>query len=165
MFNQKAAQFVRVLGLLLLCTFLISAPLKMEARAPGDEQAVWNLEHDYWRYVEANDLTAYRNLWHKNFLGWPSVSDAPARKDHITDWITSQTSKGLKFKAGEFKPADIQITGNIAVACYWITSTWRDKDGRGDATTSRIEHTWLKDGADWHILSGMSMRVPAEPAK
>jgi ketosteroid isomerase-like protein len=165
MFDHKAAQFFRVFGLSLLCTLLISSPLNMAASAAGDEQAVWNLEHDYWRYVEANDLTAYLNLWHKNFLGWPSMSDAPARKDHITDSITSQRSKGLTFKAGEFKPADIQITGNIAVACYWMTFKWRDKNGHGDEITSRIEHTWVKDGAVWHILSGMSMSVPAAPAK
>ncbi|PYL33370.1 MAG: hypothetical protein DMF38_11695 [Verrucomicrobia bacterium] len=54
----------------------------------GDQQRVWDLERAYWRYVETNDLAAYSSLWHKDFLGWPSVSSAPVRKDHITDWIT-----------------------------------------------------------------------------
>src|SRR5437762_9999798 len=53
-----------------------------------DEETLWKLEHDYWHFVEANDLAAYSKLWHKDFLGWPSVSSAPVRKDHITDWIT-----------------------------------------------------------------------------
>jgi hypothetical protein len=65
-------------------------------------QALWNLERAYWQYVEKNDLAAFSNLWHKDFLGWPWVSSKPVRKDHITDWITSHTNKGLVFKAGEF---------------------------------------------------------------
>ena len=90
-----------------------------------------SLERAYWRYVEDNDLAAYSNLWHKDFLGWPSVSSAPVRKNHITDWITSQTAKGLAFKTAEFKPAAIQITGDVVFACYWVTFRWVDKEGRG----------------------------------
>src|SRR5882724_9530226 len=66
------------------------------AQASSDEHTIWNLEHAYWRYVETNDLTAYSSLWHEDFLGWPSVSSSPVRKDHITDWITSQTSKAWR---------------------------------------------------------------------
>ena len=95
----------------------------------AEEQALWALERAYWQYVEKNDLAAYSNLWHQDFLGWPSVSSAPVGKDHITDWITSQTSKGLAFKAGEFKPAGIQVTGDVAFACYWITFKWSTRTG------------------------------------
>src|SRR3712207_1869344 len=66
--------------------------------AAGDEKTLWSLEDAYWRYVERNDLAAYAALWHADFLGWPSVSNEPVGKDHITDWITSQTRKGLTFK-------------------------------------------------------------------
>jgi len=69
-------------------------------------------------------LSAYAGLWHKDFLGWPSVSAAPVHKNHITDWITSQTTKGLAFKMVEFKPAAIQVTEDVAVACYRITFKW-----------------------------------------
>ena len=102
-------------------------------------------------------MSAYSNLWHKDFLGWPSVSAAPVHKDHITDWITSQTSKGLVFQTGEFKPAAIQVTGDVAMVCYWIIFRWVDKDGKGEARTLRITHAWLKTGNDWRIIGGMSM--------
>jgi len=143
---------------------LVGTPAIASAQAPSSEQAVWNLEHDYWRYVEANDLTGYRNLWHASFLGWPGVSATPVTKEHITDWITSQTAKGLTFKSTAFKPAKIQVTGDIVVACYWITSAWLDKNGKGDPHTVRITHTWVKDGKDWRIIGGMSMPEPAPSA-
>lgn len=125
-----------------------------------DEQTLWNLERAYWRYVQDNDLSAYSGLWHKDFLGWPSVSAAPVRKDHITDWITSQTNNGLTFKTGEFKPAAMQVTRDVGVACYWITFNWLDKDGNGMANTIRITHAWLRTGNDWCIIGGMSMPEP-----
>lgn len=43
-----------------------------------------------------------------------------ATSPHITDWITSQTSKGLSFRTVAFKPAAIQITGNVAATFYRI---------------------------------------------
>jgi ketosteroid isomerase-like protein len=131
----------------------------------GAEQTLWNLERAYWRYVQDNDLSAYSDLWHKDFLGWPSVSAAPVRKDHITDWITSQTGKGLAFKTVDLKPAEIHVTGDIAVVYYWITFKWLDKDGGGAAHTLRIMHTWLKTGDDWRIIGGMSMPEPETPRK
>jgi hypothetical protein len=60
-----------------------------------DEAQVWNLEKAYWEYVKANDLEKYRALWRENLVGWPFVSPSPVRKDHITDWITANTSKGV----------------------------------------------------------------------
>jgi ketosteroid isomerase-like protein len=157
---------------LLFCGCLLGTAehaLSSEATTPsqvsGDEHTVWTLERAYWRYVETNDLTAYSSLWHKDFLGWPSVSSSPVRKDHITDWITSQTSKGLGFKTVEFKPAAIQVTGDVAFACYWVTFRWLDKDERGAPHTLRITHAWLRSGHDWRIIGGMSMPELENPAK
>ena len=129
--------------------------------SPDDEKTIWNLEHSYWQYVEANNLPAYLELWHNDFLGWPSVSASPVRKYHITDWITSQTTKGLAFKTLEFKPAGLQITGNVAIAFYWLTSQWLDKDGKGPRRTLRVTHTWLRTRNEWRIIGGMSM--PEQP--
>jgi ketosteroid isomerase-like protein len=123
----------------------------------ADEKAVWDLERAYWRYVESNDLKSYVGLWHEAFLGWPSVSAAPVSKHNITDWITSQTGKGMKFKTVEFKPAAIRVTGDIAMAYYWVTFQWRDKDGKGDSQKIRITHAWRRDGKGWQIIGGMSM--------
>jgi ketosteroid isomerase-like protein len=128
-----------------------------QLQASENEQTVWNLEHAYWDYVQDNDLSAYSGLWHKNFLGWPSVSATPVQKGHITDWITSQTSKGLAFKPVEFRPAGIQVTGDVAVTYYWMTYQWLDKEGHGATQTLRITHTWLRNGKNWRITGGMSM--------
>ena len=151
--------------LLIFVCLLAMTKHAFSSEMSADEQALWALERAYWHYVEKNDLAAYSNLWHQDFLGWPSVSSAPVRKDHITDWITSQTSKDLAFKAGEFKLAGIQVTGDVAFACYWITFKWVDKDGKEAAHTLRITHAWLRSGKDWRIIGGMSMPESDNAAK
>jgi ketosteroid isomerase-like protein len=151
---------LRVMACLLAGALAVSSLRTLPSSASGDEQALWDLEHEYWRSVQDNDLPAYLRLWHKDFLGWPSVEPAPVHKDHITDWITSQTTKGLALKQLELKPAAIQVTGSVAVTCYWMTYQWLAKNGAGTVRTIRVTHTWIKNGKDWQIIGGMSMPKP-----
>lgn len=162
--NSRMAVMLRVMACFLSSALAVCSVGGMPPPASESEQTLWKLEHAYWRYVQDDDLPAYLGQWHQDFLGWPLFNSAPVHKDHITDWITSQTSKGLTFQPGEFKPGAIQITGNVAVVCYWMTFKWLTKDGTGEAHTSRITHAWIKHGNDWQIIGGMSAPEPA-PAR
>src|SRR5438270_13737333 len=93
------------------------------ASPASDEAQIWDLEKAYWEYVKANDLEKYRALWHERFLGWPYSSSSPAHKDHIADWITANTFKGVKLQSYELEQVAIQITGNIAADHYRIKMT------------------------------------------
>jgi len=126
------------------------------AQKTPEEQAVWNLEHAYWDDVTKADMVSYLALWHQDFVGWPSFSPKPVRKDHITDWLGAYTAKGLHLKKYELEPADSQTTNNIVVTYYWLTAEWVDKEGHGERTTNRITHTWIRSGKNWQILAGMS---------
>jgi len=77
----------------------LTASASFAADLAKDQAEIWNLEKAYWEYVKTNDLEKYRALWHDDFVGWPFVSTAPVRKDHITDWITNNTSKGLTLRS------------------------------------------------------------------
>ena len=134
------------------------------ARDSGqDEAQVWNLEKAYWEDVKANDLEKYRALWHENFLGWPYISPSPLRKDHVTDWITMNTSKGVKLQSYSIERLAIQITGDIAINHYRIKANWATSgknETRIDAL--RITHTWIRTNGTWQILGGMSAPVSAD---
>lgn len=140
---------------------LVSPAIAFPASARDTEKTIWDLEHSYWSRVEKNDLNSYLALWHPDFLGWPSISPEPVRKDHITDWITSQTAKGLAFKALNFKQAAIQVNADNVVVCYWVTYKWEAKDGSGAQHTVRVIHNWVQHNGSWQIISGMSMPQPA----
>jgi ketosteroid isomerase-like protein len=125
-----------------------------------DAAQVWNLEKAYWEYVKANDLEKYRALWHQDFLGWPFVSSAPTRKDHITDWITANTSKGVELQSYSIEPLAIQVTGDIAINHYRIKAIWATSDKAKVRTDAlRITHTWIRTHDTWQILGGMSAPV------
>ncbi len=128
-----------------------------------DEAQVWQLEKAYWEYVKANDLEKYRALWHENFVGWPFVSPAPVRKNHITDWITSNTSKDITLHSYTIEQLAIQVTGDIAINHYRINAAWTNGEG-GKVRTDRlrITHTWIRTGGTWQIIGGMSSPVNTE---
>src|SRR5205809_4893710 len=84
---------------------LVLATAAFAQDSAKEEVQVWNLEKAYWDYVKADDLQKYRALWHEDFVGWPFVSSAPVWKDHITDWITSNTSKGVKLHSYSIRTA------------------------------------------------------------
>ena len=145
----------------LLSVFLVAAAFGQAA--PNDESQVWNLEKAYWEYVKANDLEKYRALWHENFLGWPYVSSVPVRKDHLTDWIVMNTSKGMALQSYSIEQLAIQITGDIAVNYYRIKMNWandQERKTRNDAI--RITHTWIRTHGTWQIIGGMSAPVNAD---
>jgi ketosteroid isomerase-like protein len=139
---------------------LVLCALTSFAQQSADEKSVWDLEHTYWEDVKALDLKSYLELWHPNFVGWPSVSPQPVHKDHITDWMTAISSRGLHLKSYKLEPSASQAMGNIVVNYYWITMVWADKDGHGDPQTLRVTHTWLKDDQGWRIVGGMSAGEP-----
>lgn len=131
------------------------------AHAPANSEAqIWNLEKSYWEYVKSNDLEKYRALWHEKFVGWPSISSSPLRKDHITDWITANTSKGLKLESYEIEQLEIQVTADIAVNHYRIKFKWANSEKSAtNAGAVRITHTWIRAGSRWEIIGGMSAQV------
>src|SRR5215216_5908879 len=131
--------------------------------AANEEAQIWSLEKAYWEYVKNGELEKYRALWHENFLGWPYISSTPVRKGHITDWITTNTSKGLKLDSYAIEELGIQVTGDIAVDYYRIKINWASSEGveaRKDAL--RITHTWIRKNGSWQIVGGMSAPVNAE---
>jgi ketosteroid isomerase-like protein len=142
---------------------LICAP-QLIASPASDEAQIWNLEKAYWEYVKANDLEKYRALWHDDFVGWPSVSPEPVRKDHITDWITNNTSKGLKLQSYTIEQLAVHVTGDVAIDHYRIKANWaRGGDDNVQQTNAvRITHTWIRVGNTWQIIGGMSAPVNAD---
>ncbi len=143
--------------------FLALAVTSFAQNSAKDETQVWQLEKAYWEYVKTNDLEKYRALWHENFLGWPFVSSAPVRKDHITDWITANTSKNIKLQSYSVEELAIQVTGDIAIDYYRVNATW----GNGEAAEAktdrfRITHTWIRTQGTWQIIGGMSAPVNSE---
>ena len=128
-----------------------------------DETQVWNLEKAYWEYVKANDVEKYRALWRDDFVAWPPSSSAPVRKDHLTDWLTENISKGIKLQSFAIEQLAIQIVRDTAIVHYRIKMVWAGT-GPTESNTEilRATHTWLRTGNTFQIIGGMAAPVNAE---
>lgn len=147
----------------LLCLLLLSTGLAFGQGISKDEAQIWALEKSYWDDVKANDLEKYKALWHDKFVGWPSFSDAPKHKDHIADWITANSEKGLSLQSYDLEELAIQIIGDVAVVHYRVHMNWSAKNSEGSPPeTTRITHTWIRHNGTWQIFGGMSAPVNAE---
>lgn len=147
----------------IVCVLLLLATSVFSQEQSKDEAQVWSLEKSYWEYVKTNDLEKYRALWHEKFVGWPSTSISPVHKDHITDWMAANTSKGVSLESSDLEQLAIQVTGDIAVVHYRIKGDWtggRPEDARSEVL--RITHTWLRHDGKWEIIGGMSCPVNAD---
>ena len=136
--------------------------------APGtnaDEDKVWQLEHSYWEYVKALDVSGYESLWHDDFVGWPSTEAMPLRKDHIADWLEEDRAKQKMLQCYKLEPAGTTVVDNVAVVHYHLTERWAEKSGKSEPPrTIKVTHTWLRIKDSWQIVGGMAAVVKTEPA-
>ena len=72
---------------------------------------------------------------------------APVRKDHITDWITNSTSKGLNLQSVlQLSNWLFDVTGDVAIDHYRIKANWAKGDS-GDmlqTDSMRITHPTIR---------------------
>jgi hypothetical protein len=101
---RLAVVLCALLASLLIGGLPLSSVVTSAAQQSENEQTIWHLEQGYWRYVEEDNLPAYLGLWHRDFLGWPSMSAAPVpgeliRRQVFTQCniVTSNSSDGLAF--------------------------------------------------------------------
>ena len=162
--NSNARNLSQRIAFMFFVPLMLMIAALLFGEQSKEEDEAWKLESDYWKYVQAADLEKYKQLWHPNFVGWPSVSAVPVRKEKITDWITEHTKNNEHLQWYHIVEAASQKTENVVITHYWITFFWVNKEGSGEPSTARITHTWIKTDTGWQIVGGMS--APATmPAK
>ena len=89
------------------------------------------------------------------FLGWPGVLSQPIDKEGSARFMRQlvPTPTPCTFK---IERAGIRLMGEVALTQYVIHVNCSDTAGVARAQSSRITHTWLKEGPGWKLLGGMS---------
>jgi ketosteroid isomerase-like protein len=125
------------------------------------EQTVWDLEEQYWVYVEKADIEGYRTLWDESFVGWPSFSTSPVGRESIGNWIDQVHSDPSLTFDYQLRKMAVRAFGDVVVTHYQVSNTWTSKEGQiARKMSARITHTWKKKGDTWVIISGMSALEP-----
>lgn len=141
----------------LLSAVIMAAPLRA-VELNADEQAVWQLEEQYWVYVAKSDIEGYRTLWDERFVGWPSFSNKPVGKDGIAAWIPPLHADPQQKFEYTLERMAVRSFGEVVVTHYLVTERWVSlKSGQVTRSEmSRITHTWKKQDKAWVIIGGMS---------
>jgi len=134
----------KVLALLfasLLLSLFAASQIKIKM---ADE--VWKREILYWRIVEKQDTVAYKNLWHKDFIGY--TDNTITNKRHIANWITEMfKDKEVKYTIDVHKKA-VNVVDNIVMTFYDVDYVFTNtKTGIIKKETYKITHTWKKIGS------------------
>ena len=121
-----------------------------------DQQHVWSQEEKYWEAVKARDANAYVSLWDENFVGWPSRSAEPIRKEQIRQDPFGML-QGRKRLSAQLEPKAVEMFNNVAIVHYRVTGVYEFKEGGTGKQVARITHTWRRRSGLWLIIGGMSV--------
>jgi ketosteroid isomerase-like protein len=123
-----------------------------------ESAAVWKMEEKYWVYRQANDEANFRTLWHDKAVGWPHNEAHP-----ITTPALGSFSGGIgqfgRVVTYELTAEAVEVFGDVAITHYRVRYT-TEKSGERSSHALRITHTWMKSGATWEIIGGMSAEMP-----
>jgi hypothetical protein len=148
--NLRKMKVILLLVLLLIIQWSVSAQTTEQIK-----NEVWQRELQYWKYVEKNDTTGYKTLWHKDFIGYPG--DDIADKSHIADWIAELfKDKNLKYSHALYKKA-VNVVDDVVLTFYDEDDILTNKNtGVVTKDTYKVTHTWKKFGNTWLIIGGMA---------
>ena len=123
------------------------------------ENEAWQMEERYWEYVKTIDTTAYKELWHEAFIGYPSFGDGVSDKRKIAVWIPElHKDSSLTFNYQLHKKA-VNMIDDVVLVFYDVDEIWTDKaDKIVRKDTYKLTHTWKKYADTWLILGGMAAK-------
>lgn len=146
---KKTIHVLSFFSLFILASITASAQSKEQMM-----NEVWQREIQYWQLVEKDDTTAYKTLWHEDFIGYPG--NDTSNKSHIAYWIGDLfKDKDVKYTVDIHKKA-VNLVDNVVMTFYDEDDVFTNtKTSAVIKETYKITHTWKKFGNTWLIIGGM----------
>lgn len=150
---------MRTMVLLLLSILAVvtraSAQQPTDADQSAEEQTIWQLESAYFAHFAKGDIAALENLWHPDFVGWPSQSADPTFKADARQTVMEILS-GPRIVSVQIRARAITVSSNVAVTHFFVDFDQETAEGGISKSSFRVTHTWLREGDSWKVIGGMS---------
>lgn len=119
------------------------------------ENEIWALEEAYFANLYQANYEEVLAIVHKQFLGWPGALPQPIDMGESARFMKQLVPKptSCTFK---IERAGIRLLADVALTQYIIHVNCANTDGSTKTQSSRITHTWVKEGMCWKLLGGMS---------
>ena len=134
---------------------LAGAALVLAAAAPAPDPAesvIWAQEHAIYAGRAAGSVRPYVDQTSPQFLAWPAGAGRPVDRDDLSR-SASSVAPGHEVIHSEL--TGFTRDGDTAVIYYVNHRTVRPDGTRVDERYANI-HVWIRRGAKWQVLGGMS---------
>ena len=124
-------------------------------RKDASEEKIWKLEEAYFSNLYKANYDSVLALVHIQFLGWPGGLLHPLDREESARFMKQlvPTPSKCTFR---IEREGISLKGDVALTQYIIHVGCPDSSGTPKKSSSRITHTWVKEGSSWRLLGGMS---------
>jgi len=119
------------------------------------EKEIWALEEAYFANLYKANYEGVLALVHSQFLGWPGAVPQPLDREESARFMKEIVPKPTSCTF-EIEQAGLRVRGEVTLTQYIIHVNCTDTAGVTKTQSSRITHTWVKEGAGWKLLGGMS---------
>jgi len=137
------------------CLQVYSATIDKDNRRDKVEEEIWALEEAYFANLYIANYEEVLALVHSQFLGWPGAVPQPITKEESARFMKQLVPKPTSCTI-KIERAGIRVLGDVALTQYTIHVNCGDTADVKKTQSSRISHTWVKEGARWKLLGGMS---------
>jgi ketosteroid isomerase-like protein len=119
------------------------------------EARIWAMEETYVTAYKNADHDSILALMHERFLGWPDSEETPTEYHRVPGFLEEKYGApgSWSFKIDR---AGIRVRGDVVITHYVLIVSASDDVDSSQAQETRITHTWIREGAGWQILGGMS---------
>lgn len=120
------------------------------------EEKIWALEKSYFENLYKANYDGVLALYDNQFLGWPGGLPQPIGREESAGFMKQLIPKPTSCTV-RIERAGIRVQGTTAITQYTLYVNCKDTSVMKQPRPSRITHTWVKEGAGWKLLSGMSI--------
>jgi ketosteroid isomerase-like protein len=119
------------------------------------EGNIWASEEAYFANLYKANYDEVLVLVDDQFLGWPGALPQPIGREESARFMKKLIPKPTSCTI-RIERAGIRVLGMVALTQYTLYVNCSDTNSASKTQSSRITHTWVKEGAGWKLLGGMS---------
>ena len=146
----------RHLGLPLLAVALLGVRSGAAEAASADDEAVATNVEAFRKAQVADDAKALDKLCAAEL----SYSHSDGRVEDKSTFIANATNGKSKWLSLKYEDVSVRVVGSAAIVRFhWLGESESVADGKKSSTNLHILMNWIKQDADWKLLSRASTKL------
>lgn len=133
-------------------TFLCLSSLAFAQDTADDEADVILAIEEQWEAQQDGDKDWLDEMLVDDFSAWPNSAPAPRSKSSTKLWNRFADTQGSMIEH-ELYFQNIAVRGDVAVAHYFYTSAYQDKDDEVEVTNGRYTDILVRTDDGWKFLA------------